>query len=383
MTELQSILSSLTTQSVLATVVNVEGSAYRQPGARMLVMRDGHSIGTISGGCLEADVIERSWDLTATGRPALVRYDSRDDGAPDDLLHDWGFGMGCNGAVDVLLERIDPAALPVYLNAISTAIAQRQTIVLCTTFARSGEPPVEIGTRFVLDGGNQSDIPLPILAPALHTLDSGSSQVITAEFPQGCARIFCERITPPPYLLVLGAGHDALPLVRLAAEVGWSVSVCDRRAAMATPDRFPRAQGVHAVPAEESLTVLRHPPDAAVIMTHRYPEDVKLLRLLVDSPVKYIGVLGPRHRTDRLLRAAEIDVTEAVLDRLHAPIGLDLGAETPDQIALAILAEATAVLNGYAGGKLKDKNGPIHDKKQPAENSYQELKIATPQRKRR
>ena len=121
MTELQSILTALATPAVLATVVNVEGSAYRQPGARMLVTSDGHSIGTISGGCLEADVIERCWELTASGRPALVRYDSRDEGAPEDLLHDWGFGMGCNGAVDVLLERIDPAALPDYARGTAQA----------------------------------------------------------------------------------------------------------------------------------------------------------------------------------------------------------------------------------------------------------------------
>ncbi len=375
MTELQSIFSALDHSCVLATVVNVEGSAYRQPGARMLVKRDGTSVGTISGGCLEADVIERSWELTSGSRPALVRYDSRDSDAQDDPLDDWGFGMGCNGAVDVLLERIDPAALPDCLKCVIEAMARRRTIVLATVFGRSGDAPVEIGTRVVLD--SQPAPPPPLLVPlwnaARRSLGMGRSEVVTVNFERGSARVFCECIAPPPHLLVLGAGHDALPLVRLASDTGWSVSVCDRRSAMATAERFPQADGVYAVPAEESLAVLSHPPDAAVVMTHRYPEDVKLLRVLMGSTARYIGVLGPRHRTERLLRAAEIEPDAYGSERLHAPIGLDLGAETPEQIALAILAEATAVLNGYAGGKLRDKGGRIHEKS-IAGNSKDEIR---------
>jgi xanthine/CO dehydrogenase XdhC/CoxF family maturation factor len=376
MTELQSILAALDVPSVLATVVNVEGSAYRQPGARMLVLRDGQSIGTISGGCLEADVIERGWELTSQGRPALIGYDTRgeDSGensggnSGEDLLADWGFGMGCNGAVDVLVERIDPTAVPEYLRLLEQALEHRKTIVLATVFARCGDVPVEVGTRLVLDSESRPGSPLALFEAGWDTLRSGRSQVVTVEFAgdfagdfaEGSARVFCEIIAPPPHLLICGAGHDAMPLVNLAAETGWMVSVCDRRAALATGERFPRAAGVYAVPAEESIAVLSHAPDAAVVMTHRYPEDVKLLRMLADSPVRYIGVLGPRHRTDRLLKAAEIEPTVELAQRLHAPIGLDLGAETPEQIALAILAEATAVLHGYAGGKLRDKGGAIH-----------------------
>jgi xanthine dehydrogenase accessory factor len=370
MSELQSILSALVVPSVLATVVNVEGSAYRRPGARMLVVGDGQSIGTISGGCLEADVIERAWDLTADRRPALIRYDTRGEQSDDDLLQDWGFGMGCNGAVDVLLERIDPVDPPPYLKSLAQALAKRQTIALATVFVRTGAAPVEVGTRMVVDTQgcsteSASNLIDPLLAAALQAFAEGRSQVMTVDFSQipegGSARVFFERITPPPHLLLLGAGHDALPLVRLAVETGWMVSVCDRRSAMATPERFGRAAGVYAVCAEESLAVLPHPPDAAVVMTHRFPEDIKLLRLLADSQAKYIGVLGPGHRTHRLLRAAGFEPGDDLNHRLHAPIGLDLGAETPEQIALAILAEATAVLNGYAGGKLRDKNGPIHE----------------------
>jgi xanthine dehydrogenase accessory factor len=361
MTELQSILDAIDVPGVLATVVNVEGSAYRQPGARMLVRADGKRVGTISGGCLEADIIERSWELTAAGGPALVRYDSRDEETHDDLLQDWGFGMGCNGAVDVLLERIDPASPPEYLLGLAEAMSRRQTVVLATVFARDGNGSAEVGCRILVEGESRPSGPLPIFKAARETLDAGRSRVLTVEFPEGSAAVFCERIAPPPHLLILGAGHDAMPLVRLAAETGWMVSVCDRRSAMATAERFPRAAAVHAVPTEESLAVLAHAPDAAVVMTHRYPEDVKLLRLLVSSPVRYIGVLGPRHRTERLLRAAEIERSLGLATRLHAPIGLDLGAETPEQIALAIVAEATAVLNGYAGGKLRDKGGRIHE----------------------
>jgi xanthine dehydrogenase accessory factor len=361
MTELQSILGALNIPSVLATVVNVEGSAYRRPGARMLVRQDGRTVGTISGGCLEADVIERAWELTSAGQPALVRYDSRPEDTQEVLLNDWGFGLGCNGAVDVLLERIDPTDRPAYLQSVADAMERRQSVIVGTVFTRSGDAPVAVGTRLVLDHQSEPSTPLPLYAAARQTMIGGQSRVVTVDFPHGSAQVFCERISPPLHLLILGAGHDALPLARLAAETGWHISVCDRRPAMATQQRFPQAIGVHAVPAEQSLAALSHPADAAVIMTHRYAEDVKLLRLLVDSPINYIGVLGPRHRTDRMLRAAEIQLTAEVNERIHAPIGLDLGAEAPEEIALAILAEATAVLRGYGGGKLRDKGGPIHE----------------------
>jgi xanthine/CO dehydrogenase XdhC/CoxF family maturation factor len=147
---------------------------------------------------------------------------------------------------------------------------------------------------------------------------------------------------------------------------------------MANRERFPHAVGVHAVAAEESLAVLGHPPDAAVIMTHRFPEDVRLLRLLMGSATRYIGVLGPRHRTDRLMIAAEIAQTPQTMSRLHAPIGLDLGAETPEEIALAILAEATAALHGYAGGKLRDKGGRIHEPARWGGNPASEIPRKTP-----
>jgi xanthine/CO dehydrogenase XdhC/CoxF family maturation factor len=361
MTELQSILASLDSPSVLATVVNVEGSAYRQPGARMLVRRDGSTVGTISGGCLEADIIERAWELTAEPGVAFVRYDSRDPNAASaGLLDDWGFGMGCDGAVDVLLERIDPLHPPDYLIALRDALENRRPVVLATLFARLGKVPIEIGHRTVVDPATHAAEEGSMLDFARQTLAAGRSAVSTVDFAEGSVRVFFEIVQPPPHLLVLGAGHDALPLVRLAAEVGWTISVCDRRSAMATPERFPNAS-VHAVAAEESLSVLSHPPDAAVIMTHRYPEDVKLLKLLADSAVRYIGVLGPRHRTERLLKATELTLTPDLASRLHAPIGLDLGADTPQQIALAILSEATAAMNGHAGGKLRDKKGRIHE----------------------
>jgi xanthine/CO dehydrogenase XdhC/CoxF family maturation factor len=381
MTELQSILSALDAPSVLATVVNVEGSAYRRPGARMLVRRDGFTIGTISGGCLEADVIERAWELTASGQPALIRYDTRPEDTQEDLLQDWGFGLGCNGAVDVLLERIDPIDRPAYLRSVADAMDRRQTVIVATVFSRSGDAPVTVGTRLVLDNETDPSTVQPLFAAARHAMAEGQSQVVTVNFPHGSARVFCEKVSPPPHLLILGAGHDALPLARLAAQTGWEISVCDRRSAMATRQRFPEAMGVYAVPAEQSLAVLSHPPDAAVIMTHRYPEDVKLLRLLMDSSIEYIGVLGPRHRTDRMLWAAEVELTAEVNQRVHAPIGLDLGAETPEEIALAILAEATAVLRGYGGGKLRDKGGAIHEASSTFKIKSSKLKIQNDGRK--
>ena len=351
MTELQRILASLTTPGVLATVVNVEGSAYRRPGARMFVRKDGESVGTISGGCLESDVIERGWSLTENNRPALIRYDSRGE---DDTA-DWGFGLGCNGAIDVLLERIDPAKPPHYLHEIRRALDDRRSLVLATVFARTSETSLEIGSRVVVDGPDAGEDDLHIAAG--QTLAARKSSVQNIAAGNGQASVFFELIDPSPHLLVCGAGHDALPLVRLASVTGWSITVCDRRAALANKDRFPQADAVYAVPPEQTLAALASPPDAVVIMTHRFPEDGKLLGMMLDSPAAYVGVLGPRHRTDRLLRAANVD---SFPTKLHAPVGLDLGSETPEEIALSILSEATAVLRGRVGGKLRDSEQPIH-----------------------
>ena len=355
MTELQRILTSLTTPGVLATVVNVEGSAYRRPGARMFVSQTGETVGTISGGCLEADVVERSWELTVGNQPHLIRYDSRVQDDADAADDDWGFGMGCNGAVDVLLERIDPDRLPDYVQFLRAAAAAHRPAVMGTVFASaSASSGMRIGDRiFAGDSSNTRDCAFSL--GANEVLATGISAVREVDG----VRVFFEFIAPPPVFLICGAGHDVIPLSRLASMTGWSVYIADRREVLATADRFPQADGVYAVPPAETLTVLPHPPDAAVVMTHRYPEDVKLLAMLVESPAKYIGVLGPQKRTDRLLRSAGLD-SSVFGERLHAPVGLDLGAETPEEIALAILAEATAALHGRAGGRLRDSGGPIH-----------------------
>ena len=284
----------------------------------MFVRQDGETIGTISGGCLEADVIERGWELTASGRPALIRYDSRGE---DDLA-DWGFGLGCNGAIDVLLERVDSAHPPEYLIDLKRSLNERRSVVLATVFGHSSDAPVTIGHRLVLDNPysvDRSSNGPQIDDAAREALLSRVSSVQDVPVGDGHARVFFELVEPPPHLLVCGAGHDAMPLVRLASVMGWSISVCDRRESLATPERFPQADAVHAVSPEQTLAALKSPPDALVIMTHRYPEDLKLLRVLLDSSAAYVGVLGPRHRTDRLLQAAGISAPPAPPPRPRRP----------------------------------------------------------------
>ena len=285
--------------AVLATVVATRGSVYRRPGARMLLTREGWVAGSISGGCIESDLVQTAFDRTEAGA-ALVTYDAS---APDDVL--LGFGLGCNGAVDVLMQRLPADGGP--LAAIERVLEERRPALVETRDPRS-EP---------------RDRPL-----------------------------LTETILPPHALVVFGAGHDAVPLARIAKEVGWHVSVVDPRAAYARRDRFPDADRVAV-----SLPGTPYPiePGASVVlMTHSFNHDAAILRWLPREG--YVGVLGPIHRTHRLLE--EIGVAP---EGLYAPVGLDLGSEGPDEIALAIVAEIQAVRKGRAGGHLKGRMKPLHE----------------------
>ena len=297
-------------EAVLATVVATRGSVYRRPGARMLLTHEGWVAGSISGGCIESDLVQTAFDRSENGA-VCVTYDAS---APDDIL--LGFGLGCNGAVDVLMQRLPATGGPLAL--IERVIENRQSGWL-QTFA---------------DG-----------SWAWHDEIPADEALLT------------ERVTPPPALIIFGAGHDAVPLVRIAKEVGWHVTVSDGRSAYARADRFPQADRVIVSPPANPFPI--EEGAAVVVMTHSFAHDAALLPWLADSGASYIGVLGPIHRTHRLLDELGIDG-----GRLHAPIGLDLGAEGPDEIALAIVAEINAVRAGRAGGHLKGRMTPLHENRE-------------------
>lgn len=350
--------------AALATVVEVRGSTYRRPGARMLITQDG-CIGSISGGCLEADVVERSQQVIASGEPMLVQYDTT---SPDDII--WGLGLGCNGLVRVFIERLMPQS-PNPVAFISNCYRQRQIGVLATVVCAEGDLHSEVGKHLMLqqDGSTLSKIKTALAAIALNdaraALSNNQSTLKRYHSPIGNAEVFIEVIQPPVPLIIFGAGDDAKPVVRFAKELGWHVTVVDSRPAYATSERFPSADVLVVSRPEhirERITI--DPRKVAVVMTHNYLQDQELLKTLLPSAIQYLGILGPKSRTERLLRELlqqGVALTENNLSRLYAPIGVDIGADNPEEIALAIVAEIRAVLANRSGGLLRDRKGSIHE----------------------
>jgi xanthine/CO dehydrogenase XdhC/CoxF family maturation factor len=290
------------------------------------LLGNGLRIGSISGGCLEDDVMLRAQRVLASGKAETAVYDTTSE---NDLV--WGVGLGCQGVVHVFIEPV-PVIRPAWVNEAGGNLRSRRDTEL--TIIHSGS--VALGTR------------------------------LSRDVPDGInlAAMYQEKITAPSGLVIFGAGEDARPLVRLAKEVGWHVTVVDSRSAYATTARFPEADAVVIAAATEAARHLTADNSGyAVIMTHRYTEDLQLLRQLLPHPVAYLGVLGPRKRTDRLLAQLQTESFspgESMLARLHAPIGLDLGGNTPETVALAIIAEIQSRLTGRTPIHLRDRTAPIH-----------------------
>lgn len=331
MKELSAILHHLTASgardAVLATLVAVEGSSYRRPGARLLVTDDGR-IGSISGGCLEEDVLTRARKVMATGKPELVVYDTTSE---NDLV--WGVGLGCHGVVHVLLEKVSPGAA--WIRALTENLSRRLPTELAVVWR--SERIDDLGTRVA----------------------AGKSVVAPG------TTVFRQQVSPAAALVVFGAGDDAQPLVRMAKELGWHVTVADPRPAFATRERFAGADNL-VVGTAETL-VARVAPESsalAVVMTHHYVHDRPILRDLLNRPLAYLGLLGPKKRADKILADLVADGgldTAAARRRLHAPVGLDLGADAPEEVALAIVSEMQATLAGRDGTPLRNRTRPIHE----------------------
>ena len=335
---------------LLATVVAVEGSSYRKPGARMLMAQDGRRAGTISGGCLEAEVVRRAWWLTESG-PVVERYSTfEDDGHRP-------YGSGCGGVVFILLERRTTAA-PL-LVALEAAFHARAPLAIATTL----EGP-QIARRafagLANDSVQQSHHPNAsaddgelsrLAALALEGRTSIEKKILVDGIQ---TRVWADYRAARPGLWIFSAGDDAKPLLNLARELGWFVAVADGRSHLATRVRFPAADEVLVLPISELPDAAHvhfrpHPTDAAVVMTHSFEQDSRVLAslLALDFPLAYLGMLGPQRRTRELLAEAArllgLPATTERVDRwlaqMHAPTGLDLGAETPASVALSILAE--------------------------------------------
>lgn len=350
-----------TRKAALATVVWVDGSAYRRPGARMLITDDGRWEGAISGGCLEGDALRRARQVMRNGLPIVVTYDTMDDDA-----NSFGVGLGCNGIIDVLIEPVDPTNEQNPVELLREFVQKRDVRVLATVL-RVDEPTILTpGTRYVLTGESADGVPDWLHATMQTVFDTGKP--LTKPFPvaSGTAEVFIERIDPGIELIIFGAGYDVVPVARLARELGWQVTVTDDCVAHLSPKRFPVATCVlfaDRTAVIDQLTITER--TAAVLMSHNFDYDRAVLRTLLTTDVPYIGMLGPRKRFDKMRVEFEKDgqfFTETDYDRVHSPIGLDLGAETSDEIALSIIAEVKTFFTKRTGGFLRDKPGPIHER---------------------
>lgn len=362
---------------VLATVVRVEGSAYRRPGARMLVLPYGEAVGSISGGCLEAEVCKKAWWITAPG--PVVRCYSTGGGADDDdddTARE--FGLGCNGKVHVLLERLPAAGSPL-VELLRAVRGQGRPAVVATVVTAPADSGVRVGERLLLDTAGtitgqlaNASLDAAVRADLPLTLAEAESSLTTYSDRQGDTTLFLEYLAPPPRLLVFGAGHDAEPLVQMAVLQGLAVTVVDSRTHYARPERFAGARAVLATLPEPELATLAAGA-AAVVMTHNLRQDRRWLAALLRQQPAYIGQLGPRDRTEQLLAAIGTAEPLPGLGVLHAPLGLDLGGDTPEVVALGILAEVMAALQGGSGQRLHGHGGHIH---RPLRTQHRRLTVA-------
>lgn len=353
-------------QAALATVVHVKGSSYRRAGARMLVTEDGMLTGAISGGCLEGDALRKARLVMMQQRSMLVTYDTTDE---DDATI--GVGLGCNGIIQILIEPIDPENTDNPISFFRSFLSRRKPAVIITLFSLENRTSDQPGTcLFIPEKGDikgtctDAGLQQNLLTDAQQVL--ALQQSITKQYNTGesAQTAFVELLQPAVSLIVVGAGNDAMPLTQMATVLGWEVTVVDGRANYATAARFPAANQVLVSKPEQVLTHLTPDPQTVIVlMTHNYNYDKAMLRQLLAMQFPYVGSLGPKKKLERMLdelKQEGINISEEVLQNIYGPTGLDIGAETSEEIALSILAEIKAVLSGKAGISLRDKAGPIH-----------------------
>jgi xanthine/CO dehydrogenase XdhC/CoxF family maturation factor len=323
-------------------------------------------VGALSSGCLEADVIERSKKAMESHDAFTVTYDMT---SPEADV--WGLNLGCNGVIQLLLEPLPLSARSAHLTFVGACLSGNKSGVIASVFRVDGEFRARVGSHLFLseDGKVEEDIRNPVLSAALtedcvSALRSKTSDIKEYRFTEGVVEACIEFIRPPLPLIIFGAGADAVPLARFADELGWNVTIVDHRPAFLTRDRFPTAQVLTSARPEEIADKIQiGSRSVAVILTHNFSHDLQLLRALLPSPAMYVGLLGPSKRAGLLLdklRETGYSPTGQQLDRLHSPIGLNIGAESSEEIALAILAEILAFISSRSGGFLRNHAGPIH-----------------------
>jgi xanthine/CO dehydrogenase XdhC/CoxF family maturation factor len=335
----------------LATLHAVEGSSYRQPGARLLVDTDGRVLaGAVSGGCLEGDIATHAASVCAAGVPKRLTYDLRDD-----LESIWGFGAMCDGVAHILLEPLTTAD---WLERAAAIRASRQHGALVTVLEESTGG----GTRLVEHCPPTWQHAMTGMVEAARLTEQPVSGAVSID--GAAAELFVDPLVPPVALVLIGAGRGAEAFASIARTLGWTVTLIDHRpfvlGSVVLPDAVTR---INARADDGVAHITRDARTAVALLTHQFAIDGEWLRQLLPLPIGYIGVLGSRLRAAQLLdhvREADLEITPRMQHVLHAPIGLDLGGESPESIALAAIAEIEAVIHGRPGGALRERQSPIH-----------------------
>jgi len=336
--------------AALAIVTRIRGSAYRRPGAKLLIEEDGSVLGGVSGGCLEEDVREVGLQVLRSGLSRVLHYET---GADDTKV--WGLGLGCDGEVDITVQPITAEAARQTWARVRDLLEQDAPFALSTMVEDGGRgQAIVVGESGRLAGRlDDAAADADVEATAVAALRARRSSLQTA----GPRTVLTEVLLPPPNLLVCGAGDDARPLAALAATLGFRVFVADHRPAYLTAERFPTARKRLLLrPDEESAELPMDRRTHSVVMTHSLKRDAQWVRRLAGTDVPYVGVLGPRARTERIL--AELGTCDR--ERLFGPVGLDLGADGPEQVALSILAELLALWSGREPRHLRERAMAVH-----------------------
>lgn len=359
----------------LATVVRVRGSSYRSPGARMLITDDGKWTGSISGGCLEGDALRKARKVMQDQEPQLVTYDTSEDSNQN-----LGIGLGCNGIIDVLLEPVNETRPHDPIKLFDKIIGVHEPVGLATVFSNSrfqGEKFLINRNQEILISFSSEPLNFLVMPDVARAFETKRSEVIHYTLDGVALEVFVELIQPAISLMIFGGGFDARPVSNLAKSLGWEVTVTDECVAHIAPLFFPTADKLslcHRDFVDRDFQIT--PFTACVLMSHNYEYDRDVLRKLLKSPSPYIGILGPRKRFDKMLAEYTkegIQMSGDDLHRIHSPIGLDIGAEAPDEIALSIVAEIQGKFASRSGGFLKYRNAPIHQRDANSDQVFKQV----------
>ena len=367
-------------KAALATVVKVRGSSYRSPGARMLITDDGRWVGSISGGCLEGDALRKARTVMMDKTPMTVTYDTREESNQN-----LGIGLGCNGVIDVLIEPVDPADKKNPVTQFSSLIDAKEPLALATIFNSAADN----GNKLLITNSDElnnqfsnselANLVKDDLKQLFSTKKSEAKRYLLDGFEY---EVFVELIQPSISLIIFGGGFDARPVSELAKSLGWNVSVTDECVAHIAPIFFPTADKLSLCQREFIDRDFEITPyTACVLMSHNYEYDRDVLKKLLKSNTPYIGILGPRKRFDKMLKEFSevgITLTDSDFQRIHSPIGLDIGAEAPDEIALSIVSEIQSKFSNRSGGFLKYHSGPIHQRDPNSDQVFKQVYLDNP-----